>query len=88
MNDPDAGDMLKVIGGAGVTGLLGLFWAWVRGNSAAKEKAAEEFRIETRVDLKELKAMVNALITASSVRDTALAALERRVESLEMRLGE
>jgi hypothetical protein len=75
--------LASLIGGGVVAGGGGLFWAWIRGVFSAREKAAEEFRIEMRADLKEVKALVQALVTTSQVAEQKHHALELRVAALE-----
>lgn len=83
MSEPLTENLAAIVGGAVVTGGGGLFWAWIRGVFASREKAAEDFRIEMRADLKEVKALVQALVTTSQVAEQKHHALELRVAALE-----
>lgn len=87
MSDPLSADPVVIaIGGAAITGLVGLFWRWVASNADAREKQAAEFREEVRRDLKDLKELVVRIDTAQQVSVSRAASLEMRVANLERRL--
>jgi len=76
------------VGAAVVGGGGGFFWWLIRGIMTQREAQAEAFRQEVRADLKELKGLMQATVTASALHELRIKALEDALADLRKQVRE